>query len=246
MLREKLRELEAKEKEFKDMKNLESVLVHEQNLVRAKDAEITKLQKMTHQLRERLKASERVNAQLNSRNVISIDDDELEKTKKELNDAKKVLQSKDANIVQLSTQNNMLTVELKNLKTNGAHTNSSSPDHEKEIEKLTKKVNAQLNSRNVISIDDDELEKTRKELNDAKKLLQTKDANIVQLSTQNNVLTVELKNLKTNGAHTNTSSLDLEKEIEKLTKKVNAQKQMLQVKQTEIDLLREQIEAADI
>ena len=143
LLREKLRELEAKEKEFKDMKNLESVLVHEQNLVRAKDAEITKLQKMTHQLRERLKASERVNAQLNSRNVISIDDDELEKTKKELNDAKKVLQSKEANIVQLSTQNNMLTVELKNLKTNGAHTNSSSPDHEKEIEKLTKKVNAQ-------------------------------------------------------------------------------------------------------
>ncbi len=165
-MREKLRVLEAKEKEFKEMKNLESVLVHEQNLVRTKDAEITKLQKTTQHLREKLKASER--------------------------------------------------------------------------------VTAQLNSRNVISIDDDELEKTRKELNDAKKLLQTKDANIVQLSTQNNVLTVELKNLKTNGAHTSTSSLDLEKEIEKLTKKVNAQKQMLQVKQTEIDLLREQIEAADI
>ena len=142
-MREKLRVLEAKEKEFKEMKNLESVLVHEQNLVRTKDAEITKLQKTTQHLRERLKASERMNAQLNSRNVISIDDDELEKTRKELNDAKKLLQTKDANIVQLSTQNNVLTVELKNLKTNGAHTNTSSLHHEKEIEKLTKKVNAQ-------------------------------------------------------------------------------------------------------
>ena len=136
-------------------------------------------------------------------------------------------------------------LEISNLNKNRIHVAESAQQALAEKDSVIKDLEERLNKeQNVINIDWEdnplELERSQEEVTACRKELENKDAEIAQLTKHRNELIQEAYEQKTSEASVCSSDGHKDAEIAKLKKTIQTQKDLLNLKKQEINLLTEQ------